>query len=170
MSGRITPGGWFDSVPGHHFQLAIWKTEIWRRRPPRGNLSIGSRCEPWVSHAKRWAVPGKPPFSETLRALVLRGPPKHVRTDHDPLFRFHRWLANLRVREIGEVKSVPYAPVSHPFVERLIGTIRRALFRTRCAGAGQSCVARIPKRSGTAPTFSLSPSLSNCRVIRRPLT
>jgi putative transposase len=45
--------------------------------------------------------------------------------DHDPLFRFHRWLANLRVLEIAEIKSVPYAPVSHPFVERLIGTIRR---------------------------------------------
>ncbi len=51
--------------------------------------------------------------------------PKRVSTDHDPLFRFHRWLANLRVLEIEEVKSVPYAPVSHPFVERLIGTIRR---------------------------------------------
>ncbi len=46
-------------------------------------------------------------------------------TDHDPLFRFHRWRANLRVLEIEEVKSAPYAPVSHPFVERLIGTIRR---------------------------------------------
>ena len=33
-------------------------------------------------------------------------------TDHDPLFRFHRWLANLRVLEIEEIKSVPYAPVS----------------------------------------------------------
>jgi len=31
----------------------------------------------------------------------------------------------LRVRRIEEVKSVPYAPVSHPFVERLIGTLRR---------------------------------------------
>ena len=50
---------------------------------------------------------------------------KHVSTDHDPLFRFHRWLANLRVLEIDEIKSVPYAPVSHPFVERLIGTVRR---------------------------------------------
>jgi putative transposase len=29
------------------------------------------------------------------------------------------------VPEIEEVKSVPHAPVSHPFVERLIGTIRR---------------------------------------------
>jgi transposase InsO family protein len=53
--------------------------------------------------------------------------PKHLSTDHDPLFRFHRWLANLRVLEIAEVKSVPYTPVSHPFVERLIGTIRREL-------------------------------------------
>ena len=51
--------------------------------------------------------------------------PKYISTDHDPLFRFRRWLANLRVIEVEEIKSVPYAPVSHPFVERLIGTIRR---------------------------------------------
>jgi transposase InsO family protein len=51
--------------------------------------------------------------------------PKYLSTDHDPLFRFHRWLANLRVLEVEEIKSVPYAPISHPFVERLIGTIRR---------------------------------------------
>jgi putative transposase len=51
--------------------------------------------------------------------------PKHISTDNDPLFRFHRWLANLRVLEIDEIKSVPHVPVSHPFVERLIGTIRR---------------------------------------------
>ena len=51
--------------------------------------------------------------------------PNRVSTDHDPLFRFHRWLANLRVLEIDEIKSVPHTPVSHPFVERLIGTIRR---------------------------------------------
>ena len=58
---------------------------------------------------------------------AVAGPPlpKHVSTDHDPLFRFHRWLANLRVLEIEEIKSVPYAPVSHPFIERLIGTVRR---------------------------------------------
>jgi transposase InsO family protein len=50
---------------------------------------------------------------------------KHISTDHDPLFRFHRWLANLRVLEIDKIKSVPRVPVSHPFVERLIGTLRR---------------------------------------------
>ena len=58
-------------------------------------------------------------------ASAGQSPPRHASTDHDPLFRFHRWLANLRVLGIEEIKSVPYAPVSHPFVERLIGTIRR---------------------------------------------
>jgi transposase InsO family protein len=51
--------------------------------------------------------------------------PKHLSTDHDPLFRFHRWRANLRVLEIDEIKTVPFVPCSHPFVERLVGTIRR---------------------------------------------
>ena len=61
------------------------------------------------------------------RAIANHPMPKRISTDHDPLFRFHRWLANLRVREIEEIKSVPNAPVSHPFVERLIGTIRHEL-------------------------------------------
>jgi transposase InsO family protein len=29
------------------------------------------------------------------------------------------------VLEIDEIKSVPYVPTSHPFIERLIGTVRR---------------------------------------------
>ena len=33
--------------------------------------------------------------------------------------------ANLRILGIEKIKSIPYIPVSHPFVERLIGTIRR---------------------------------------------
>ena len=36
-----------------------------------------------------------------------------------------RWLANLGVLQIIEIKPVPYVSVSHPFDERLIGTIRR---------------------------------------------
>jgi transposase InsO family protein len=57
----------------------------------------------------------------------IRGPslPDHISTDHDPLFRFHRWLANLRILDIQEIKAIPFTPVSHPFVERLIGTLRR---------------------------------------------
>src|ERR1700747_1254949 len=54
--------------------------------------------------------------------------PQRLSSDHDPLFRFHRWLANLRILEVEEMKSASCAPLSHPFVERLIGTIRREYF------------------------------------------
>ncbi len=53
--------------------------------------------------------------------------PKYLSSDNDPLFRFHRWRSNLRIMEVKEIKSVPYSPMSHPFVERLIGSIRREL-------------------------------------------
>lgn len=51
--------------------------------------------------------------------------PKYLSSDNDPLFRFHRWKANLRIIDIEEIKTIPYVPLSHPFVERLIGTVRR---------------------------------------------
>ena len=41
------------------------------------------------------------------------------------MFEAHRWTANLRLLEIDEIKTVPDVPLSHPFVERLIGTMRR---------------------------------------------
>ena len=57
-------------------------------------------------------------------AIHGRGAPRHLSTDHDPLFEAHRWTANLRILE-DEIKTVPHVPRSHPFVERLIGTTRR---------------------------------------------
>src|SRR5947207_7372964 len=58
-------------------------------------------------------------------ALVADAVPRHLSTDHDPVFQAYRWMANLRILEIEEIKTVPHVPLSHPFVERLIGTIRR---------------------------------------------
>jgi putative transposase len=55
------------------------------------------------------------------------GLPRRLSTDHDPLFEYRQWKANLRILEISEVKTVPYVPLSHPFVERLVGTMRREL-------------------------------------------
>jgi hypothetical protein len=52
-------------------------------------------------------------------------PPTYISSDRDPLYRFGQWQRNLRILEVQEVKTVPYVPLSHPFVERLIGTIRR---------------------------------------------
>src|SRR5215472_11773287 len=59
------------------------------------------------------------------RAMRWQTVPKYLSSDHDPLYRFHPWQANLRVLDVHEIKTVPYVPLSHPFVERLLGTIRR---------------------------------------------
>ena len=61
-------------------------------------------------------------FNEAIRA---RSTPTYLSSDNDPLYRFNQWHANLRVLSVTAVKSVPYVPMSHPFVERLIGTLRR---------------------------------------------
>jgi transposase InsO family protein len=36
-------------------------------------------------------------------------------------------MANLGVLDIEEIKSLPHVPMSHPFVERLIGSVGREL-------------------------------------------
>ena len=56
-----------------------------------------------------------------------QGWPERISSDNDPLFQYHRWKANLRVLEIEEIKLLPHVPMSHPFVERLIGSVRREL-------------------------------------------
>jgi putative transposase len=69
-------------------------------------------------------------FNRATRGHI---PPTYVSSDHDPLYRFHQWQRNLRILDVQEIKTVPYVPLSHPFVERLIGTIRReCLDRTLC--------------------------------------
>jgi len=60
-------------------------------------------------------------------ATSEKGWPKYLSSDNDPLFQYHRLKANLRVLDIEEITSVPHVPMSHPFVERLIGSIRREL-------------------------------------------
>src|SRR6188768_4175915 len=70
----------------------------------------------------QWSRPLPPLQHSPSRAPSM---PKHLSADHNPLYRFHQGQANLRVLEVTEIKTVPYVPLSHPFVERLIGTLRR---------------------------------------------
>ena len=49
-------------------------------------------------------------FNDAISAL---GTPRYISTDHDPLFEFHRWKADLRILEIDELKTVPYTPTSY---------------------------------------------------------
>ena len=62
-------------------------------------------------------------FKQAVRGVTSF--PRYLSSDHDPLFRFHQWEANLRILNIAGIKTVPQVPWSHPFIERLIGTIRR---------------------------------------------
>ena len=64
-------------------------------------------------------------FNHATRGQSL---PRYLSADHDPLYRFHQWQANLRILNVREIKTVPYVPWSHPVVERLIGTLRRECF------------------------------------------
>src|SRR4051812_43650236 len=61
-------------------------------------------------------------FKQAIRGTAV---PKYLSADHDPLYRYHQWQANLRILGVAEIKTVPYDPLSHPFIERLIGTLRR---------------------------------------------
>jgi transposase InsO family protein len=61
-------------------------------------------------------------FKQAIQVVAV---PKYLSSDHDPLYRYHQWQANLRILGVTEFKTVPYVPISHPFIERLIGTIRR---------------------------------------------
>jgi transposase InsO family protein len=60
-------------------------------------------------------------------AIAKMGVPKYLSSDNAPLFTYHRWRANVRILDIDELKTVPYTPNSHRFVERLIGSLRREL-------------------------------------------
>ncbi len=61
------------------------------------------------------------------KAVSTQLTPRYLSSDNDPLFLYQRWQGNLRILAIQEIRSVPDLPLSHPFVERLIGTIRREL-------------------------------------------
>jgi transposase InsO family protein len=58
------------------------------------------------------------------RARGRQPAPTYLSSDHDPLYRFHP-MAGESASRVEAIKTVPYAPRSHPFVERPIGTIRR---------------------------------------------
>ena len=80
-------------------------------------VSSASACIAAPSRASTCVACSTPRFMVSV--------PRHLSTDYDPVFEAHRWMANLRILEIDEIKTVPHVPLSHPFVERVIGTMRR---------------------------------------------
>jgi putative transposase len=88
-------------------------------------------------------------------AISQKTLPKYLSTDNDPLFRFHRWLANLHVLSIEEIKTVPFVPQSQPFAERMIGTLRREYLDHLFFWNGQTW-SRSSLRTATTITSSVA--------------
>jgi putative transposase len=130
---RGAPGPSWLTFPGHS-KDSLWSLDLFR-------------CESLVLRT-HWVMVIMDQFSRRVIGFAvhvgqLDGPavcrlfgkaisgntalPHRLSSDHDPLFEFRQWKANLRILDVAEVKTVPYVPLSHPFVERLIGTIRREL-------------------------------------------
>ena len=63
--------------------------------------------------------------------------PQRLSFDHDPLFEFQRWQANLRILGIESVRTVPYVPVSQDY----------ASYCTSLVGSAWSTAARDLRRS-----------------------
>ena len=80
-------------------------------------------------------------FNHAIRGLSR---PKRLSSDHDPLYRFHQWRANLRVLQVTEVKSVPYV---------------RRRWSERSATPGRSAAGRTPDawRSSGRPSSPRPP-------------
>ena len=81
-----------------------------------------------------FAVNERAVTGERLREMFLEissgnTSPKRLSHDHDPLFYSYAWRSLADVANhfgsMEEIWSVPKAPVSHPFIERLVGTVRR---------------------------------------------
>ena len=114
-----------------HCRDSLWSVDLFRCE----SLTLNSNWVLVVMDQYSRSIVGFSAHSGNVDGIALcrmfnqassgRDPPCYLSSDNDPLFRFHRWRANLRILEIEEIKTVPFTPISHPFVERLIGTIRR---------------------------------------------
>jgi transposase InsO family protein len=116
-------------------------------------------------------------FNRAIRGQ--RWLPKYLSSDHDPLYKFHQWQANLRILEVTEIKTVPYVPLSHPFVERLIGTIRREYLNHMLFWTSADLENKLldfgtyfnhhrthHSREGRTPDMLVSPPVANLRSFR----
>src|SRR5262249_18341308 len=104
------------------------------------------------------------------QAIRNAGLPKYVSSDHDPLYRFHQWEANLRILDITEIKTVPYTPWSHPFVERLIGTIRRECLDQTLFWTAADLELKLSAFKGYFNEYCVHSALKGKTPIERPET
>jgi len=111
--------GPYERQPLEYGSVPLRVLRVGHVADPLGPGRHGSIHAPddWVRcpcrHGRRVALSRM--FNRALRGH--RWLPTYLSSDNDPLYRFHQWQANLRVLEVTEIKSIPYVPLSHPFVE-----------------------------------------------------
>jgi putative transposase len=114
-----------------HAKDSLWSLDLFRCESAilhtHGVLVVMDQCTRRIVGfgVHRGVVDGVALCQMFNRAMGHQLAPTYLSSDHDPLYRFHQWQANLRILDVTAIKTVPYVPLSHPFVERLIGTIRR---------------------------------------------
>ena len=129
---RPEPGGpsWLTFLG--HSKDSLWSVDLFRCESlilkTHWVMVVMDQCtRRIIGFAVHAGVLDGPAVCRLLGRIIGRAgnSPRALSSDHDPLFEYRRWKANLRILEIADVKTVPDVPLSHPFVERLIGTIRR---------------------------------------------
>lgn len=131
---RPEPGGpsWLTFLG--HARDSLWSVDLFRCESlilkTHWVMVVMDQCtRRIIGFAVRAGTLDGPAVCRLLGRIIDRAgnSPRGLSSDHDPLFEYHRWKANLRILEIAAVKTVPDVPLSHPFIERLIGTVRREL-------------------------------------------
>lgn len=141
MGGRDDGPSWLSVLA--HAKDSLWSVDLFRGESIRLQahwvllvLDVDTRRLIGFG-VQATAVDGPNPCRRFNPAIAGQGLPGRLSFDHDRLFEFHRWQANLRILEIEAVRSVPDVPQAHPFVERLIGTVRREFLDRLCFWNGR---------------------------------
>lgn len=114
-----------------HAKNSLWSLDLFCCESPtlRSHWTMVA-MDLYTRRITGFAVAASAPDGPTCRRILgeilaqAKVIPKAISSDHVPLFEYRQWKANLRVLDVTEIKTVPDVPLSHPFAERLIGTIR----------------------------------------------
>src|SRR5216684_4013143 len=102
-----------------HAKDSLWSLDLFRCESavlrPHWVLVVMDQCTRRIVGfgVHRGVVDGAGLCRMFNRATRGHTPPTYVSSDHDPLYRFRQWQANLRILDMKEIKTVPYpAPLA----------------------------------------------------------
>ena len=81
--------------------------------------------------------------------------PKYLSSDHDPLYKFHQWQANLRILEVTKIKTVPTFPCRIPSWKGSSAPFDANIWIIWCSGRVQ--ISRINCSISGPTTITIAP-------------